>query len=83
MLCLQCAHVMVWTDELTLRELTDDERIDAGHNRDVMQARAKILPSRGVRHRGSWAMTLLLTVIVVMMALERFHVIPLLHHAPR
>jgi hypothetical protein len=72
---------MIWTEDLKLRELTDNERIDAGHNRDVMQARAKIIPSRGVKHRGSWMMTSLLFVIVVMMVLERFHVIRILHHA--
>jgi hypothetical protein len=81
MLCIGCGHVMIWTDELTLRELTESERIDAGGHHALMQARSKIIPSSGVRHPGSWAMSCVFTVIVVMVVLERIHVIPLLHHA--
>jgi hypothetical protein len=81
MLCLVCGHVMTWTEELTLRELTENERIDAGHQGELMRARAKVVPATGVKHRGSWMMTSLFCLIVVMMVLERFHVIRILHHA--
>ncbi len=65
------------------RELTEKERIDAGGNYTLMQARAKIIPSRGLKHRGSFVLTCLMCLIVTMIVLERFHVIGILHHAPR
>jgi hypothetical protein len=80
MLCRGCGHVMVWTDDLSLRELTEKERIDAGADFGLMQARAKILPRRGVQSPGSWAVTCLVCVIIVMVVLERFGIVPLLHH---
>jgi hypothetical protein len=81
MLCLSCAHVMSWADDLTLREMTPDEYIEAGSNFELMRARAKILPWRGEQHRGSsWALTLCLILIMVMMTLERLHVILPIHH---
>jgi hypothetical protein len=83
MLCIECGHVMIWTEDLTLRELTESERIDAGHHRELMQARAKIIPSRGVQHPGSWVMTCLISLIIAMVVLERLRIIEVLHHAPR
>jgi hypothetical protein len=80
MLCRGCGHVMAWTDDLSLRELTESERIDASGNRELMVERMKIGPRRGIVHRGSWMVTCLMTLIIVMVVLERLHVIPMLHH---
>jgi hypothetical protein len=83
MLCIGCGHVMIWNDDLTLRELTESERIDAGAHHALMQARSKIIPSRGVRHGGSFFVSCLIGLIIVMVVLEKIHVIGILHHAPR
>ena len=80
MLCRGCGHVMAWTDELSLRELTESERIEAAGNLELMRERMKIGPRRGVVHRGSWMLTCLMIVIITMAVLERLHVIPMLHH---
>jgi hypothetical protein len=80
MLCRGCGHVAVWTDDMQLRELTEAERLDAGANFELMRERAKIVPSRGVQHPGSWMMTCLITLILVMIVLERLHVVAPIHH---
>jgi hypothetical protein len=80
MLCRGCAHVMAWTDDLSLRELTEKERIEAAGNLELMRECMKIGPRRGIVHRGSWMVTCLISLIIVMVVLERLHVIPMLHH---
>lgn len=82
MLCLQCGHLMTWTGDLSnpqLREMTDDELNAAGSNFQLMQRVMRIGPRRGIIHRGSWAMTLLLAIILIMVVLERLNVG--IHHA--
>jgi hypothetical protein len=73
MLCLQCGHVMTWTSELQLREMTDAEHDAAGTNPAILAAVMKIGPRRGIIHQGSWAMTLLTIIMLVMVILERIH----------
>ena len=79
MLCLGCGHVMIWREDMTLREMTDDERTDLSSNFELMRERAKIIPRRGVQHRGSWAVTFMIVLILVMIVLERLHVIAPIH----
>jgi hypothetical protein len=79
MLCRSCGHVMCWTDDMKLRELTEKERIDAGANFALMRERAKVIPRRGVQAPGSWAVTCIVTLILVMIVLERLHVIAPIH----
>jgi hypothetical protein len=75
MLCRGCGHVMAWTKELTLRELTEAEHTEAGTNSELMRERKKIMPHRGVQYRGSWVLLLTMTIILTMAILERTHVI--------
>jgi len=79
MLCLGCGHVMAWTDELTLRELTEKERVEAGGNFELMKARSKVVTHRGIQHRGSWMMTTTILVIMIMVVLERLGYVHVLH----
>jgi hypothetical protein len=73
MLCLGCGHVMMWTDTMNLRELTESERMEVGGNFELMKARAKVVPGT-IQHRGSWALTTCLAVISIMVVLERLHI---------
>ena len=80
LLCKGCGAIMIWADDMTLRELTASERIDAGANQGLMMARHKILPDRSIRHRGTSLVTTgLMVAIIVMVALERTGVVPPLH----
>lgn len=75
MLCLVCGHVMMWTEALTLRELTPDEYAEAGTNYDLMRARAKVGPHRGIQHKGtSIFLSCFAILIVIMLVLEKFGV---------
>jgi hypothetical protein len=71
---------MAWTDELTLRELTGDEHVEAGANFALMRERAKILPPPP---SGSQLTSLLTTFVVmliaIMIVLERIGVVGPLH----
>jgi hypothetical protein len=78
-LCLQCGHVMAWTDALALRELTEKERLEAGGNFDLMRARAKVVAHRAIRHRGSWATTCCVSLILIMVILERVGIVGPIH----
>lgn len=80
MLCRGCGHVMVWTEDLNLRELTAKERIDAGTNSELMRERAKIVPDRAIRHHGtSLVMTSFIVLIVVMAGLEQAGILKPIH----
>lgn len=80
MLCRGCGHVMAWTEELTLRELTQKEYIEAGTNQPLMRERNKIVPRRGgVQYGGSWIMTSIAIVIIAMVVAERTHLIGPIH----
>lgn len=84
MLCKTCGHIMVWTDDmLELREMTAPERIDAGAHRALMAARAKVIPDRSIKHRhGSFLLTCMLSLIIVMAVLEKTGVVRPIHDHP-
>jgi hypothetical protein len=83
MLCMGCGHVMTWTRELTLRELTEKERINAGGQTELMRERAKIVPDHSIRHTGtSLVMTCVLSLIIVMAVLEKTGVVRPIHDHP-
>ena len=83
MLCRGCGHVMVWTKELTLRELTQKEYAEAGNHQALMRERNKIVPKPegGVQYKGSWVMTAIAITIIVMVIAERTHLIKPIHEA--
>jgi hypothetical protein len=81
MLCLGCGHVMVWTKELTLREMNQKEYAEAGTHMALMRERNKIIPSSGVKYKGSWAMACVFVVILAMVVLERAGVVKPIHRA--
>jgi hypothetical protein len=75
MLCRGCGHVMAWTEELLLRELTEAEHTEAGSNMALMRERAKMIPHHDIQFRGSWLLTLTLAIILTMAILEKFHIV--------
>lgn len=80
MLCRGCGHVMVWTKELTLRELTQKEYAEAGNHMALMRERNKVLPKRDdVQYKGSMAMTILAIAILAMVVAERTKLIKPIH----
>lgn len=41
-ICIQCAHVMIYADDLTVRDLTDEEVVEVASDPDMVEAVNKI-----------------------------------------
>ena len=80
MLCRGCGHVMVWTKELMLRELTQKEYAEAGTHAALMRERSKVLPKRDtVQYKGSAMLVLTFVIIIAMVVAERTKLIKPIH----
>jgi hypothetical protein len=73
-LCLQCGHAHTWTDELTLREMTDEEYGAILSDWAVLRAVQNAGPRRAITYRGSSVLACMVCLILVMIVLERFHI---------
>jgi len=76
MLCLQCGHVMTWTDDYTLREQSGDEGATIVSNWPILRAVMKAQPARPALYPiSSWLLTGALCLMLTMAALETVHVV--------